>query len=46
MSRRHWTRTVIYIDHKDAAAYRVAGWTVVPLEGYAGYWSMLAWRQS
>jgi len=39
-----WTRTYRFIDHSDAEAYRAAGWTVVPLDGYHAVWSLLAWR--
>lgn len=35
----------IYIAHQDAQAYRLAGWTVIPLNNHHGRYSMLAWRK-
>jgi hypothetical protein len=35
----------IYIPHGEAEAYRLAGWTVVPLNNHHGFYSMLAWRR-
>jgi hypothetical protein len=34
-----------YIPPGEAGAYRDVGWTVQPLRGYHGLFSMLAWRE-